>query len=153
LSHLGVRLDRIIDAISESGRPLSRKEIGVSLGWDPKNKSHMSSLSRFLRKLRERGLVIKDEESGPYSVPDDLDILVEKDREESGEFEAQKRQKERHKRDRISHGYLIDLRKAAREGRNLDEVAVPEGIPKSEAARILERQKETHLSVEGREVH
>jgi hypothetical protein len=117
----------------------------------PRNKSHMSSLSRSLKKLRERGLVIKDEESGLYSVPDDLDILIEKDREESGEFEAQERQKERHKRDRISHRYLIDLRKAAREGRNLDEVEVPEGILKSEAATMLEKQKKTQASSEGRE--
>jgi hypothetical protein len=133
-------LDNIKLVLGGEGKVLSKKEIAIAMNLDPKNKSHMSSLGRDLKKLHERKEVVRIGYNA-YKLPENLDSLVEEDMREHGEFERRRKDKERFERDSKTYRYQLKLRKATREGRNLDEVEVPEGIRKSKAFEILEKQR------------
>lgn len=133
-------LDNIKESLREAGGTLSKREIATTMNLDPTNKSHMSSLHRSLQKLCAREEVIRDRYNA-YKLPANLDILIEEDMREHGEFDRREKYQKKFEEDTITFRYRLELGKAARQGKDLDEVEVPKGIRKSEGIKILERQK------------
>jgi hypothetical protein len=104
-------LDNIKGGLGGAGEILSKREIAIAMNLDPKNKSHMSSLGRYLKKLCEREKVKRDGYNA-YKLLEDLDSLVEEDMKKHGEFERRQKEKERFEDDRKTYRYLCELRKA-----------------------------------------
>ncbi len=130
----GDALDRIIPLLYSSEEPLTPRGIALALGLDPKDRSVMEKLSRRLKKLREKGIVEK--ENGRYKLLPEAEEIVEDAVGESRE--GLKKQVEDHEKDRIMHGYSLALWQADKDGKDLEEVPVPEGIRKSRGVRIRE---------------
>ncbi len=130
-------LDKIVPLLSSSEEPLRPREITPALGLDPKNRSHASSVSRYLRKLCEKGIVEK--ENGRYRLRPEGERVIEEALRESEE--GLKRQSEDHRRDRARHNYTLALWKSEKDGKELGDVPVPEEIGKFERVTILERER------------
>lgn len=87
---------------------------------------------------------------GVYVVPEDIHGRYERYRVESGEMEDEKEQAEDAKKKRAIFGYKVDLGKAFKEGRNLEEVEVPEDVSKEDASTILYSWRLKRAASEGR---
>lgn len=143
---MGKSFGNVLDAfevlVGNSKESLLPREIAHALNLDPKNPSHMSSVSRYLRKLRERGVIEKDK-TGGYRPCVNGEEIVEDHLRESGE--VRKKQAEIHQKDRIMHAYGLALKEAARSGESLEDVPVPKEIRESEERKILKKERERNL--------
>ncbi len=135
---IGKRAGEILDILEALDKPVTTKDVVMALGLNI-NKNTKRSVRNTLKKLEGMNLVSFEEETSFYSLPENLDDLIQTYRETTGEKEAQEKQKADHEMDRLVRSYELALREAAREGEDLNKVPVPEGLRLSAQRRIEER--------------
>lgn len=135
---IGKRAGEILDVLEALDKPVATRDVIMAMGLAV-NKDTKRSVRRTLKKLAGMDLVNFDEETSIYSLPEDLDGLIESHRETTGEIEAQEKQKADHERDRVVRSYELALREAAKEGEDLDKVPVPEQLTESARDKLRER--------------
>ncbi len=128
-------LDAVLPLLEAAERPLRPREIAPALGIDPKDARRMSTLYGSLRRLREKGVVEK--KNGGYRLTPKAKKVIEDDLEESQEIGE--KQAEKHEKEREMHSHLLDLWRAERDGKNLEDVPVPDGLRKLEGLKVLAR--------------
>lgn len=135
---IGKRAGEILDILEALDKPVTTKDVVVALDLGI-NKNTKRSVRGTLKKLEGMDLVSFDEETSFYSLPEDLDGLVQSHRETTGEIEAQKKQKADHEMDRLVRSYELALREAAKNGEDLDKVPVPEQLTESARDKLREK--------------
>lgn len=135
---IGKRAGEILDVLEALDKPVATRDVVIAMGLAV-NKDTKRAVRRTLKKLEDMDLVNFDEETSIYSLPENLDDLIESHRETTGETEAQEKQKADHERDRVVRSYELALREAAKEGEDLDKVPVPEQLTESARDKLRER--------------